>query len=180
MRLSINKKSIGFIDSDNMSVKQAEFLIIITSETPFFEMYFTVLEIIYVMIQLRRKKYYPQFKSINEFLKELDYKNIIYVLDNKIRQITKKLSSNLLEFNRPPVRFKYKHIKGIFNFPGKHNAKHNNLIRCFYSICQNIKYSNFILILTAILLEYFVIFVCTSRKMLSDLIFFFSLSLIHI
>ena len=174
MRLSINKNSIGFIDCDNVSVKQAEFLIILTSEVPMFELYYTVLDIFFLMVQLRRKKYYPQFKSINEFLKNLDYKNIVYVLQNKTQKIISKLSATLLDFARKPLKLKFKHIKGSFGFPNKEQAKYNKLISSFQRVCNKMKYSNFLLILSAFLLEYFVIFVDSSRSVLCDLIFFFS------
>lgn len=174
MRLSINKKSIGFIESDNTSVKQAEFLIVITSEVPFFPLYSSVLDIFYLMVQLRRKKYYPQFKTINDFLRDLDFKNIIHVLQNKTHKIMKKLAVNWVDFHRDPIHFKFKNIKSTFSFPMKINAKYEHLIPCFRRICQKVKFQNFLLVMTAILLEFFVVFVHPSRRVLSDLIYFFS------
>lgn len=176
-RLSLNNGSLNFIDSRAVSIREAEFILVLTSEVPFFPLFFKVLRIIHLMSILRRKKYYPRFNSLYKFLHRMDYNNLIYVLNNKLDRILRKLKQTRVCFKSPRISFKFKHLYINYQLPNKLKSRMAPVVDFLHSVVSLVSWKNFRLILTAILLEYSVIIVHPLRNVLSDLIFFFSLAL---
>ena len=176
-RLSLNGASLNFIDSNSISIREADFFLVLTSELPFFPLFFKVLRIIHLIASLRRKKYYPRFVSMYKFLHRMDYKNLLYVLNNKVDRILRKLQCTRVSFDSPPLSFKFKHLYINYRMPSKLTARMAPLVDFLHSVVSLVSWKSFNLILTAILLEYSVVIVHPLRSVISDLIFFFSLAL---
>ena len=123
-------------------------------------------------IKVSRMKEFTTFERKNEYieyLKKFDMNFLIRFLSEDCVQFLKTLSSKKCPDFEHPIDLKWNGFKVLYNVPSKNQAKFIECQHSIYSVVRLVSWSNFIMILTAVVLEKHVVFVHPDREVVAHL-----------